>query len=52
MGCPLQRRQRQELGIALDPGPDPGPHRGLGAMGVIALLARSFDLLFTGGAFG
>nr|WP_083859563.1 hypothetical protein [Herbaspirillum sp. B39] len=25
---------------------------GLGAMGVIALLARSFDLLFTGGAFG
>lgn len=25
---------------------------GLGALGVIALLARSFDLLFTGGAFG
>ncbi|OWY28721.1 NINE protein [Herbaspirillum robiniae] len=25
---------------------------GLGAMGLIALLARSFDLLFTGGAFG
>lgn len=25
---------------------------GLGAMSVIALLARSFDLLFTGGAFG
>ncbi|MCA1324622.1 NINE protein [Herbaspirillum sp. alder98] len=25
---------------------------GAGAMGLIALLARSFDLLFTGGAFG
>ncbi|KAF1044825.1 MAG: hypothetical protein GAK35_01613 [Herbaspirillum frisingense] len=25
---------------------------GLGAMGLIALMARSFDLLFTGGAFG
>jgi hypothetical protein len=25
---------------------------GLGAMGLIALIARSFDLLFTGGAFG
>ncbi|TWC67562.1 NINE protein [Herbaspirillum sp. SJZ099] len=25
---------------------------GVGAMGLIALLARSFDLLFTGGAFG
>jgi hypothetical protein len=25
---------------------------GIGAMSVIALLARSFDLLFTGGAYG